>query len=90
MKDEITSQELTAIRVSADIQYLDGALKGLTIPDGWNATYSADESGRRSAQSAIRFLIRVRREDDFIRAVGTGNRYQIASAPRLAELARLL
>lgn len=60
-------------RVSADIEYLDGALVGLTIPAGFSITTPCV----RQAQSTMRWLDQVRRKDDFIRAAVTGNRYKV-------------
>jgi hypothetical protein len=61
------------ILITADIEYLDGALAGLVIPSG----FSIKTPDASVARSTLKFLHRVRREKDFVRAVGTGNRYTI-------------
>lgn len=65
---------MTTFRISADIRYLSGALTGLTIPAG----YSVTTPDRGRADSIQRWLNKVHTERDFIRAAGTGNRYEIA------------
>lgn len=66
------------IRLSADIEYLDGTLAGMTIPDGWHAVYPDGAEVIR----AYRWADRTYRAGDFVRATGTGNRYRFTSAPR--------
>ena len=68
--------------VSADIHYLDGALAGLTIPSGFRATYADREEAYRVAQ----WLQRVWQSRDFIRATGTGSRYEVESQPHIDTL----
>ena len=67
-----------AYRITADIRYLDGALAGITIPSGYSVTYE----DRNAADRCHTWLHRVWREADFIRACGTGNRYEIVNIQR--------
>lgn len=60
--------------VTADVCYKDGFLAGLVIPDGYKTTHP----DFASAQRAVSFLRRVERENDFIRAYGTGHRYTVS------------
>jgi len=59
--------------VQADIKYLDGALEGLEIPAGFRVTYL----NNMRAYSVAAWLKKVHKANDFIRATGTGNRYQV-------------
>ena len=61
------------IRVTADIEYLDGTLAGMVIPAG----YSVSEVDVAHAHRTVTWLKRVQRERDFVRAAVTGNRYRI-------------
>ena len=63
----------TQYRVTADIEYLDGALSEMIIPHGFGVNYPTE----RLAQKCACFLERVRQDDDFIRAAVTGNRYKV-------------
>jgi hypothetical protein len=58
--------------VACDIRYLDGALKGLTIPSGYRCRYP----DLTSAHRCVSWVIKIRKSGDFVRAVGTGNRYE--------------
>ena len=73
------------VRISADIEYLDGTLAGMVIPDGWSATYP-----KQSMFRITRWLERVRRQDDFIRATGTGNRYKVRGNIRVQDLRQIV
>lgn len=70
-------------RVTADIQYQDGTLAGLLIPAGYGVNYPT----RRSAQRCAAWLCKVQREKDFIRAVGTGCKYNIVGRVSIDRLA---
>ena len=59
-------------RVTADITYLDGALAGLTIPEGYTVSGQA-------AQRIMCWLLRVQHANDFVRAAVTGNRYTVSN-----------
>lgn len=72
-----------AFIVTADIKYLDGALEGMTIPAGYRVT----EPDRSHANRCSAWLSKVQRSNDFIRAVGTGNRYQIVGPIEVREAA---
>lgn len=63
-------------RVSADIVYLEGFLDGIQIPDGFAVSYPS----RSAADRCAAWINRTRADDDFVRAVGTGNRFKFASA----------
>ena len=69
------------VRVKADIEYMDGALKGVYLPFGYSVGYP----NRDSAMRVCRWIERVMRENDFVRATGTGNRYQFKSVPLIVE-----
>jgi hypothetical protein len=60
-------------RVTADIAYLDGPLAGQHISDGHDVT----QPTKVAAMRVVRWLQRVRREHDFIRASMTGHRYYV-------------
>jgi hypothetical protein len=60
-------------RVTADIEYLDGALEGLLIPAGYRVTYP----NYRLAMKCAAWLQKVERTNDFVRAAVTGNRYAV-------------
>ena len=68
--------------VSADITYLDGSLKGLTIPAGYKVSYPCE----RLAVKLAGWIDKVRRENDFVRAVGSGWRYVFASKPQVLRI----
>jgi hypothetical protein len=70
-----------AYRIEADIRYIDGTLKDLDLPSG----YSVNAPNRASAYRILGWVLRTRAAADFVRAVGTGNRYQFVSDPRLVE-----
>lgn len=60
--------------VSADIEYLDGALKGLPLVNGYTVK-ATDEKG---AQRYVRWLESQRDEPAaFVKAAGTGNKYRV-------------
>lgn len=65
-------------QVSADIRYLDGALAGLTIPAGFRVTVGSIAEAVRTT----RWLEGVRADGDFVRASGTGNRYEVVGGVR--------
>lgn len=67
---------MTIVRIAVDVEYLDGTLAGLTIPAGYAVT--VPES---SVPRIMRWIAKVTRENDFVRATGTGNRYRFASYP---------
>jgi hypothetical protein len=69
-------------RVHVDICYLDGALSGLTIADG----FDVDEPTRSDAFRVYRWLERVKLDDDFIRATGTGHRYKLVGCVHVDEV----
>jgi hypothetical protein len=69
--------------VSATIRYLDGTLAGLTIPAGFRITTPDHASALRT----FAWLGRVRRARDFVRATGTGSRYEIVGDVCLERLA---
>ena len=60
-------------QVTADIRYIDGSLAGLTIPAGYRTTWG----DRQSASRAAAWLRSVMNSHDFVRACGTGNKYEI-------------
>lgn len=62
------------IVVQADKHYLDGTLAGMTIPSGFTCTYPT----MREAIRVVRWLRKVERDGDFIRATGTGERYRVS------------
>lgn len=66
-------------RISADIKYLDGNLSGLVIPSGYTVTMPDNQSAMRVAL----WIYKVRKENDFVRAVGTASRYQFTSSARI-------
>lgn len=70
-------------QVSADIRYLDGTLAGLLIPAGYRLTVP---SARRATQIAS-WLSGVRSRGDFVRATGSGNRYEVVGAVTVLPLA---
>ena len=72
--------------VTADIEYLDGTLRGMVIPAGYSVTLP-DE---RHAQRVVAHLSKVMRSDDFVRAVSTGNRYKVRGGIHSAKLMPLL
>lgn len=69
-------------QVTADVKYLDGALKGLLIPSGFRVSYPT----HRAAIRAVNWICKTKRESDFVRAVGTGNKYEFASAPQVFRI----
>ena len=66
--------------IQFDKTYLDGTLVGLTIP-GEICRFDS----RADAERALRFYHRVEIDRDFIRAVGTGNRYTVSNIAMLIE-----
>lgn len=60
-------------RVTADIKYIDGTLAGLEIPAGFSATYP----NRSIANRCSAWLERTMRAKDFVRATGTGAKFNI-------------
>jgi len=68
-------------RVTADITYIDGALAGLTITDGYAVPYPTIEAASRCS----RWLSKVLATRDFIRATGTGHRYMVTGNVHVAE-----
>lgn len=68
-------------RVTADIEYLDGNLAGVSIPAGYSLTCP----DQWHATNTTRWLQRVRDTKDFIRAAVTGNRYRIVGEITVAE-----
>ncbi len=60
-------------RISADIRYTTGNLKGMTIPAGYHVTTES----RSEADRIQNWLQKVSRELDFVRCCVTGNRYVI-------------
>lgn len=73
---------MATFTVTADIRYLDGTLAGMVIPSGYRVTYT----DRNGVFRATRWIERVRRDGDFVRATGTGNRYVFASVPSVSEI----
>lgn len=69
-------------RVAADIEYLDGALKGLLIPAGYNCRFVT----YKDAQRVAAWLERVRQTADFVRATGTGKRYTVRGGIEITRL----
>lgn len=68
--------------VTADIRYLDGTLKGMEIPSGFRVTVPSLAHAIRTAK----YIETTRRNNDFVRAIGTGSRYVYTSAPSYFEL----
>jgi len=69
-------------RVTADIEYLDGTLAGIVIPAGFTTT----DPDIHHAIRRVQWLQRVMRENDFIRAVGTGNKYRVVGGIEYREI----
>ena len=67
--------------VSADIKYMDGWLAGMVIPAGYRCTFPT----RSTAMSAVRWLTKVHRECDFVRAAVTSHRYAVVGGIELTE-----
>ena len=65
--------------VVADIKYLDGSLTGLVIPAG----HSTRHANKTSAMRVVRWIAKTYDSNDFVRATGTGNRYQFTTRPEL-------
>jgi len=70
------------IRVEADIRYLDGNLSDIEIPSGFHITVP-DYS---SAAGFVKWIEHTRKDNDFVRALGTGDRYIFTSPARSFEL----
>ena len=71
----------TTYTVSADIEYLDGALAGLTIPAGYLVSFPT----RPAAHRAAAWVRHTRRADDVVRATGTGNKYRFVGRLVVSE-----
>lgn len=69
-------------RVTADVEYLDGFLRGLFIPAGHSYTVPDQEM----AVSRVRELADLERTGGFLTAAVTGHRYTVSN-PRVMVLA---
>lgn len=68
--------------VTADIRFQDGALAGLLIPAGYSVTVPDERHAIRIAS----WLTRVHDELDFVRATGTGNKYEVVGNVHYAPM----
>lgn len=68
-------------RITADVEYLDGLLRGLFIPAGHSYTVPTQEL----AVQRVAELAELERNGDFIKATITGNRYRVSN-PRVSRV----
>lgn len=69
-------------KVTADITYDEGALAGLLIENG----YEVNMPDYKHALRVIRWIEKTMRANDFVRAVGTSQKYRFRSFPKAVRI----